>query len=110
MSLLEDQKKYGFMGYDQTLQKNIHNLPLFFVTEQDGVKFLNDNDLFVNNQKIYISDNDDSYHMIRNLNNGKFEYMFDDCSEPEDNNLVRDWIFLCKLFEDLLRENFEEKK
>lgn len=110
MSLFENQKKYCFMGYDKTLEKNIHKLPLFFITDKDGVRFLNDNNFFNKDQKFYIPDNDNSYHMIRNLNNGRFEYMFDDSSEPEDNNLVRDWIFLCKLFEDLLRENFEEKK
>ncbi len=99
------QKQYVFGNFinKNYLESNIDKLPMFFITDDEGVKFLADK----YNLNYYV-DLVDNWHMIRNKNNYVFEHMFDDGSEPEDNNLVREWCFLAPLFEKLYKEGLNE--
>lgn len=107
-----DQDKYCFPYYKDwsqysRLEKEINNLPMFFVTNNHGVNFLIEN-YGMNYYELKNSDSD--WHMIRNNGKNKFSYMFSDGYEPEDNNLCREWLFLCVQFESIYKEGYEKGK
>jgi len=107
---MDEQKAYCFPYWENwkeqsCLEKDIDDLPMFFVTNNHGVNFL------IKNYGLdYYESNDDCWHLIRNNGNNNFSYMFSDGYEPEDNNLCREWLFLCGLFERLYNEGLKEGK
>ena len=98
------QDKYCFPYYTENsnkLKDNLNDLPMFFVTNDKGVNYL-----IESHELKYYHQEDGSWHLIRNHENS-FEYMFSDGYEPEDNNLCREWLFLCRLLENIYNEGYK---
>lgn len=107
------QIKYVFPQYNKALESeisNLENIPMFFVTDSQGVNYLINNS-YMNYYIIEKHSNKyESWHLIRFYKDtGVFKYMFNDLIEPEDNSLVRDWLFLCPLLEEIYEEGMNHK-
>lgn len=111
----DSQDKYCFPYYknwpkNNKLVDNLNNLPMFFITNDEGVNFL----IEIFKLKYWKQDSD-CWHMIRNCETYneegyRFHYMFSDGYEPEDNNLCREWLFLCSILEELYKEGYQKGK